>query len=104
MKTQSSNRTLPLIPQVENALLELQKHQTEQRRLCRTSYIHKYDDYVCVDEMGKLLRPNYISTQFGKLLKENGLRHIRYHDLRHPYVKPKTKKYLFFLVPMIQLS
>jgi hypothetical protein len=29
---------------------------------------------------------------------------IRFHDLRHPYVKPTTKKYLFFLVPMIQLS
>lgn len=26
------------------------------------------------------------------------------HQLRHPYVKPTTKKYLFFLVPMIQLS
>lgn len=26
------------------------------------------------------------------------------HCLRHPYVKPTTKKYLFFLVPMIQLS
>lgn len=83
MKTQSSNRTLPLMPEVETALLELQKHQSEQRRLCRSSYIHKYDDYVCVDEMGKLLRPNYISTQFGKLLKEKGLRHIRFHDLRH---------------------
>lgn len=33
--------------------------------------------------MGKLLSPNYISTQFGRLLKENGLRHIRYHELRH---------------------
>lgn len=33
-----------------------------------------------------------------------GLHHIRLHDLRHPYVKPTTKKYLFFLVPMIQLS
>ncbi len=29
---------------------------------------------------------------------------IPFHGLRHPYVKPTTKKYLFFLVPMIQLS
>lgn len=28
----------------------------------------------------------------------------RLHYLHHPYVKPTTKKYLFFLVPMIQLS
>lgn len=29
---------------------------------------------------------------------------FHFHTLRHPYVKPTTKKYLFFLVPMIQLS
>ena len=29
---------------------------------------------------------------------------VHAHMLRHPYVKPTTKKYLFFLVPMIQLS
>ena len=28
-----------------------------------------------------------------------GLPYVRFHDLRHPYVKPTTKKYLFFLVP-----
>ena len=29
---------------------------------------------------------------------------IRVHDIRHPYVKSTTKKYLFFLVPTFQLS
>ena len=33
--------------------------------------------------MGRLIRPNTLSAQFSRLLKENGLRHIRYHDLRH---------------------
>ena len=37
-------------------------------------------------------------------IKKSGVKRIRLHDLRHPYVKPTTKKYLFFLVPMIQLS
>lgn len=36
--------------------------------------------------------------------KACGISEISIHGLRHPYVKPKTKKYLFFLVPMIQLS
>ena len=27
------------------------------------------------------------------LLEQHGLRHIRFHDLRHPYVKHTTKKY-----------
>ncbi len=36
--------------------------------------------------------------------REAGVPVISIHGLRHPYVKPTTKKYLFFLVPMIQLS
>ncbi len=83
MKTESSNRTLPLIKEVAIALQNLKHHQDEQRRLCRDSYIREYDDYVCVNEIGQLIRPNYISTKFAELLKEKDLKHIRYHDLRH---------------------
>lgn len=83
MKTESSNRVLPLIPEVEAALLRLREHQNEQRRLCRSEYNHEYDDYVCVDEIGQLMRPNFVTTQFSKLLEAHGLRHIRFHDLRH---------------------
>ena len=39
--------------------------------------------YLCVDEVGNIIRPNYVSEQFPKLLKSNGLRAIRFHDLRH---------------------
>ena len=49
----------------------------------RGAYCHDCDDYVCTDATGQLMRPNFISVQFGKLLKDNGFRHIRYHDLRH---------------------
>lgn len=33
--------------------------------------------------MGKLFRPEYVTDHFRLLLKNNGLRHIRFHDLRH---------------------
>lgn len=33
--------------------------------------------------MGNLILPNAVSENFGKLLKAHGLRHIRFHDLRH---------------------
>ena len=45
-----------------------------------------------------------ILRELNKICKLSGVKKIRIHDLRHPYVKPTTKKYLFFLVPMIQLS
>ena len=47
------------------------------------SYNHEFDDYVCVNPMGALLKPDYVTDHFRLLLKENGMRHIRYHDLRH---------------------
>ena len=80
------------------------KYPIWYRRVCGRCYNKKYLEYICVDEMGTLISPHYLTASFPKLLEKNNLRHIRFHDLRHPYVKPTTKKYLFFLVPMIQLS
>ena len=42
-----------------------------------------YLDYVYVNEMGELMKPNYLSEAFPKFLKNHGLRQIRFHDLRH---------------------
>lgn len=85
-------------------LLQRWELQEEYKRVCGRCYNRKYLDYICVDEMGNIIKPDYLTDSFSKLLARHGLRHIRFHDLRHPYVKPTTKKYLFFLVPMIQLS
>ena len=41
--------------------------------------------------MGTLISPHYLTSSFPKLLEKNNLRHIRFHDLRHPYVKHTTK-------------
>lgn len=82
-KTKSSMRTLPLVPFMRERLLALKEEQKENRRLCGRSYIKDYLEYVCVNEIGDLIKPHYVTESFPKLLKANGLRHIRYHDLRH---------------------
>ena len=41
--------------------------------------------YVFVDAMGNLIQPDSVTTGFPQLLKENGLRRIRFHDLRHTF-------------------
>lgn len=83
LKTKSSFRTLPLIPVVEAMLLEEQERQNLNRRRFKSAYCKDYLDYICVDESGKLLRPNYVTEHFGWVLHKYGLRKIRYHDLRH---------------------
>ena len=82
-KTKSSLRTLPLVPFVKERLLVLKKEQENNRRLCGRSYHKQFAGYVCINEMGDLIKPHYVSEQFPKLLDANGLRRIRFHDLRH---------------------
>ena len=92
-KTKSSLRTLPLVAGFAQRLKELKEQQEYNERLCGNCYNKKYKGYLFVDEMGNLILPNTVSESFGKLLKAHGLRKIRFHDLRHPYVKHTTKKY-----------
>lgn len=90
-KTKSSKRTLPLVPVFRERLLALQEEQKENRKLCGRCYNKKYADYICVDAMGNLLKPDYLSNSFQIILQNYHLRRIRFHDLRHPYVKHMTK-------------
>lgn len=46
---------------------------------------------VVVDELGGLILPDYITPAWKRLLEKNTMRVIRFHDLRHPYVKLKLK-------------
>ena len=83
MKNESSRRTLPLVPEVEEILLRHKEKQAERCKRFRKAYSKEWQDMVCVDSMGTLLRPNYITAHFPLLLEQNGLRKIRFHDLRH---------------------
>ena len=82
-KNKSSMRTLPLVPFFKERLLYLQDQQNKQRKLCGGSYCRDFLGYICVDEIGVLIKPDYISAAFPKLLDGHGLRRIRFHDLRH---------------------
>ena len=83
MKTKSSYRTLPLIPVVEEALRNQISFRDEMKTAFRKGYCTDYEEYICTDALGKLYRPDYVSEHFALLLKKNGLRHIRFHELRH---------------------
>ena len=83
LKTKSSFRTLPLIPAVEKLILAEKEKQEMYRRLFRKSYCRDYLEYICVDQCGRLLRPNYVTEHFSWLIQKYGLKKIRFHDLRH---------------------
>lgn len=83
LKTATSYRTLPLIPAIEEALLRHRDKIEENKKFYGNSYDNRYLAYVCVEENGKIVYPDYMTKQFNQLLKDNHLRPIRLHDLRH---------------------
>ena len=83
LKTKSSVRTLPLLPVIEDLLRREKQRQETYRGLFRGAYCKDYLDYVCVDQMGRLLRPNYVTEHFAWIIQKYGLRKIHFHDLRH---------------------
>ena len=82
-KTKSSMRTLPLVDFVKEKLIAVKAEQEEYRKLCGRSYMKDYIGYICVNEIGDIIKPRYLTVEFPKLLEKHGLRRIRFHDLRH---------------------
>ena len=91
-KNKSSYRTLPLFKEIEELLLYTRKMQEYYMSIFKDSYNKKYKDYVCLDEMGNLRKPDYVSHKFKEILRKNGLREIRFHDLRHSCATLLVKK------------
>ena len=83
MKTKSSIRSLPLFDFIKEELHKERERQEEMKRVFRGAYNRQYEEYVCVDAIGNLITPNYVTQHFKVLLQKHGLDGIRFHDLRH---------------------
>ena len=57
----------------------------EQRKKCGSS------PYVFPSPTGGPISPDSVLQMLHKVLKRAGLPKVRFHDLRHPNVKPKTQ-------------
>lgn len=83
MKNAASKRTMPLIPEIKEALLKLKAEQDKNKAYFSNYYNKEYLDYVWVDEIGMIVNPNTLTNHFQKFLEQHGLPKIRFHELRH---------------------
>ena len=72
----SDESTSALDPKTTKQILSLLQEELERKKALRPVY-------VCSDRHGNVMKPDVVTHDFQKFLKENGLRHIRFHDLRH---------------------
>ena len=83
LKTNSTRRTLPLIPHIEEMLLEKKKMEAKFKKACGKSYNKEFDGFICRDNYGNMISPGYVTQHFHYVITRNGLKHLRFHDLRH---------------------
>ena len=53
------------------------------KKVCGNCYNYEYDGYVFVDELGDLMRPEYLTSYFTQYIQKHGCKRMRFHDLRH---------------------
>ena len=82
-KSRFSLRSMPLVSTMHNAIIRANERQEYYRKKLGSLYCLEDRHYLCRDEEGKLLKPDYVTQKHKALLEANGLPHIRFHDLRH---------------------
>ena len=80
-KSKARMKTFQLLPEVKELFLKLKTKQDENRKIFGNTYIES--DYIFTWWNGKLYRPEYITRVFQRVLTNNGLSKMRFHDLRH---------------------
>ena len=88
-KNASSYRSFPLLDEAREIFLQAKKEERENRRLMGKGY--QENAYVFKWPDGRPIAPDYVTHHFPTLLRKHNLPHIRFHELRHPYVKHTTK-------------
>ncbi|MDL2238283.1 site-specific integrase [Christensenellaceae bacterium OttesenSCG-928-K19] len=81
-KTEKSKRSFPLTASIKRMLLELKEKEEKNREQFGESYIE--NKYVFKWEDGRLIRPDYVTSVWIKLMKKHSPSHqITFHQLRH---------------------
>lgn len=80
-KTRNSKRVILLPAEVVDVLRRQRAQQSRHRLIAGEAWQDL--DYIFTNGLGEALWPSNVGTRFRKHLKQHGLRHIRFHDLRH---------------------
>ena len=79
-------------PKTENSVRLVSIPQTAVDLLIQEHHKHSDNPYMFPSPLtGEMYHPDSVVNLHKKILKDSGLPHIRFHDLRHPYVKHTTK-------------
>ena len=82
-------RTLPLVGSFAEYFKEVKAAQEVNKKVCGNCYNYEYDGYVFVDELGDLMRPEYLTSYFPQYICKK--KHAKTHHTEHPFRTAKMK-------------
>lgn len=82
-KTSSSYRSFPLLKEIKEILMEQKQWIESNKKDFREKYNNEFSEYINVNALGEILKPDYVTRNFNRLLEKNGVKKVRFHDLRH---------------------
>lgn len=74
---------LPLVGSFAEYFKEVKAAQEVNKKVCGNCYNYEYDSDVFVDELGDLMRPEYLTSYFPQYIQKHGCKRMRFHDSRH---------------------
>ena len=89
-------RTITAAPLVLRALQAQRRRQAEMQLRAGPIWDNPHK-LVFTNEAGAPLEQRSIDYQFKRIVAAAGLEDVRFHDTRHPNVKPKTQTFSTFL-------
>jgi len=82
-KTKKSVRTIPMLDEVYEALMEQKRRQDVDKE--RNRDVYNDQDFVFANEVGNYLAQRPFMSQYHAFLKKYKITDIRFHDLRHTF-------------------
>lgn len=85
-KTEKSQDEQIINDFVFEALSIIKENKERNKKLWGNAYDLRYDDYVCVNELGVLYNPDYLTNELKKIVRAHPeLPDIHLHSLRHSF-------------------
>jgi len=83
-KTEKSQRSFPMTDEIYELLMsEKDKQLIAAAEYAEYGETYNPEGFVCMLDNGNRITPNFVSSHFKRFLEQEGMRVIRFHDLRH---------------------
>ena len=92
----ADNNLIVARPKTENSIRQISIPQEAKDLLIQEHTKHPTNPWLFPSSrIGAMYHPDSVATLHQRILKDAGLEHLRFHDLRHLYVKHTAKNIIF---------